>query len=72
MSTPAPLPLPLTVTVAESGSVLIEAPERTIGMSRFSTRARKLATDFGVGEHVVTDESTLFALTRDDLAEALS
>jgi hypothetical protein len=74
MSNPL-LPLPVTITVAERGAVTVESPSRVLAMSPFSERARRLALDFGPGEHVIataTDVADLPTGVEADLADALA
>jgi hypothetical protein len=75
MSRTAALPLPLTVTVAPNGAVSIESGTRTIAMSPFSERARRLTLDFGPGTHGIAtaiDVEDLPTGVADDLADALA
>jgi hypothetical protein len=67
--------LPVTVAVAERGAVLIEAGSRSIAMSPFSERAKRLTLDFGPGTHVIAtdvDVADLPTGVADDIADALA
>ena len=66
--------LPITVDVAVNASVAVETTTRTVAMSRFSDRARRLALDLGPGTHTLattTDLADLDASTLADLADVL-
>lgn len=68
------LPLPTTVAISERG-VTIESPTRTVAMSRFSERAKRLTLDYGPGTYVLrttTDVADLPASVLADITEALS
>ena len=67
--------LPVTVAVSERGAVLIESGTRTVAMSPFSERARRLTLDFGPGTYVLgtdVDVEDLPTTVADDLADALA
>lgn len=66
--------LPITLTITERG-VTIESPRRVVAMNMFSDRAKRLALDFGPGEHVIAstqDVEDIPAPAMTDITEALA
>ena len=69
------LHLPLAVAVSERGAVTIDSGSRTVAMSPFSERAKRLTLDFGPGTFVFAtqrDVEDLPVHTLTEIVEALA